>query len=184
MKTLKQSLLVILFLSLILCGVYPLAVTGIGYLFFKEKTTGSLIKKDGKIIGSVLIGQNFTDPKYFYPRPSNAGAAYDGANSSGSNLGPTSKKLEEKIKNDLVKLEQKNLKTPTELVTASASGLDPHISPKAALFQAKRVAEARNIPIDTVNKLINEKTQIPFLNLFGKPTVNVLELNLALDALK
>ena len=184
MKTLKQSLLITLFLSLILCGVYPLAVTGFGYLFFKEKTTGSFIKKDGKIIGSLLIGQNFTDPKYFYPRPSSSGSGYDGANSSGSNLGPTSKKLEEKIKNDLVKFEQKNLKTPTELVTASASGLDPHISPKAALFQAKRVAEARNIPIDTVKKIINEKTQKPFLNLFGKPTVNVLELNLALDALK
>src|SRR3982751_512085 len=171
----------------VLTGVlYPGVVTGLCQLLFRQQANGSLIMKDGHVVGSSLIGQNFTKPEYFHPRPSAAGNdGYDASSSSGSNLGTTSKKLIDRVKADVDKVRQENPDyqgpIPADMVTASASGLDPHISPASAQVQAARVAKARGLAVDQVNQLVAQHTEGPALGFIGDPRVNVLELNLALD---
>lgn len=166
--------------------VYPLAVTGIAGALFPVKASGSLIEKDGQIIGSSLIAQNFERPEYFHPRPSAAGDGYEADNSGASNLGVTSKALNETYAERIAK--QKDLNgnapPPADLITASGSGLDPHISPESANYQAQRVAKARNISLERVQAAIKEHTEGRTLGLLGAPRVNVLELNLALDTME
>ncbi len=187
-----RPLLVILLGLTVLTGIaYPWAITGIAQAVFRDKANGSLIERDGKVIGSKLIAQNFSDPKYFWPRPSAAVDSsdkekkpYNAMYSSGSNYGPTSKDLKERIEGDVKKLKETGTgPVPTNLATASGSGLDPHISPEAALFQAARVAKARNLPEDRVRQLVQENTEGRDLGFLGEPRVNVLLLNLALDKL-
>lgn len=163
--------------------LYPLAVWGVSQIIFPHQANGSLIGKDGKIIGSELIGQTFTSPGYFHSRPSAAGNGYDAAASSGSNLGPTSKKLIERVHADAEQLQAENpeLSVPADLVTASASGLDPHISPAAAEFQIPRVARERRISSDQLRTIIRDFTQSRQFGVLGEPRVNVLMLNLELD---
>lgn len=195
LKEIRPAIIFVVALTLITGLVYPLVMTGIAGTIFPSQAQGSLIEKDGKVIGSALIGQVFTEDKYFHGRPSatnapdpkEAGktidAPYNAANSMGSNLGPTNKALIERVKGDVDKLKEENASAavPIDLVTTSASGLDPHISPNAALFQAPRVAKARNIAEDRIRQLIQEHTEGRFLGLLGEPRVNVLALNLALD---
>lgn len=195
LKEIRPAIVVLVVLTAITGLVYPLAMTGIAGVILPYQAQGSLIEKDGKVIGSVLIGQNFADDKYFHGRPSATTAAdpndptktvpapYNAANSAGSNLGPTNKALIDRVKEDVDKLKQENpnAAVPIDLVTTTASGLDPHISPAAALFQVPRVAKARNMPEDRVRQLVNERVEGRFLGLLGEPRVNVLALNLALD---
>lgn len=175
-------------LAVVCCGIYPLIVFGIGQVALRDKANGSLIvDKDGTIRGSKLLGQNFTGEKYFHPRPSAAGNGYDAANSGGSNLGPTSQKLSDAIKNRITAYRAENgLKetnsVPADAVTASGSGLDPHISVHNAEFQVPRVAKARGMAPDAIRALIRQYTDAPDLGVLGEPGVNVLQLNLALDA--
>jgi potassium-transporting ATPase KdpC subunit len=176
-------------LAVACCAVYPLAVTAISRTAFREKADGSLITdSSGKVIGSALLGQNFTGEKYFHSRPSAAGAnGYDAASSGGSNLGPTSQKLADQIQSRVAAYRATNglgedQEVPADAVTASGSGLDPHISPANAALQASRVAKARNIPLEKVRELIEGHTEKPDLGIFGDAGVNVLKLNLALDA--
>ncbi len=193
MKTLitelRTSLTAIFALGLILCLVYPLIVWGIAQGIFSHKANGCRIVREGTIIGSQLLAQNFTSPKYFHPRPSSAGDnGYDGASSGGSNLGPTSKKLLDAVRQRVLSFRTENnlspdMLVPADAVTASASGLDPHISLKNALLQAPRVAAARGVGDITVSKQIEHYTEGRTLGLFGEPRVNVLMLNLALDRL-
>jgi K+-transporting ATPase ATPase C chain len=177
-----------LVLAVVCCGVYPLIVFGIAQAAFREKANGSLIvEKDGTVRGSKLLGQPFADEKYFHPRPSAAGNGYDAANSSGSNLGPTSQKLNDAIKERIEAYRKENgLKdtdaVPADAVTASGSGLDPHISVRNAQLQSPRVAKARNLGVDKVRALIQQNTDGANLGILGEPGVNVLQLNLALDA--
>jgi potassium-transporting ATPase KdpC subunit len=195
LKEIRPAILILVLLTLITGLVYPLAMTAIAGVIFPKQAEGSLIEKDGKVIGSALIGQEFKDDKYFHGRPSATSAPdpadstktvpapYNAANSSGSNLGPTSKALNDRIKDDVEKLkaENPNASVPVDLVTTSASGLDPDISPEAALFQVPRVAKARNVPEDRVRELVTANTQGRLAGLIGEPRVNVLALNLALD---
>lgn len=175
-----------LFFTLLLGVIYPLAITGVSQMLFPHQANGSLIEKNGKIIGSELIGQNFSKPEYFQPRPSAAGAdGYDPTASGGSNYGPTSRKLVDRVTASIAKFRKDNPDytgpLPADLVTASASGLDPHISPDSATAQAARVAKARGVSLDQVNQLIAQTREGPDLGVLGEPRVNVLKLNLALD---
>jgi K+-transporting ATPase ATPase C chain len=191
----RPALVLLVLLTLITGLVYPLAITGVAGVLFPTQAQGSLIVRDGKVIGSALIGQQFTSEKYFHgrlsattaPDPSDSSktvdAPYNAANSGGSNMGPTSKALAERLKSDVEKLRQENGATavPVDLVTTSGSGLDPHISPEAALFQVPRVAKARGLTDSQLRNLIASQTEGRWLGLLGEPRVNVLELNLALD---
>jgi K+-transporting ATPase ATPase C chain len=195
LKEIRPAIVLLIGLTIITGFVYPLAMTGIAGVLFPYQSSGSLIERDGKVIGSALIGQEFTSDRYFRGRPSATTAAdpndssktvpapYNAANSAGSNLGPTNKALIERVQGDVDKLKQENpgVAVPIDLVTTTGSGLDPHISPEAALFQVPRVAKARNMPEDRVRQLVNERVEGRTLGLFGDPRVNVLELNLALD---
>jgi len=195
LKELRPAIVFIVALTLITGLLYPLAMTGLAGLIFPYQAQGSLIERDGKVIGSALIGQEFTSEQYFHGRPSattapdpadpakTVPAPYNAANSGGSNLGPTNKSLIERVQGEVEKLKQENSSTavPIDLVTTSGSGLDPHISPAGALFQVPRVAKARGMSEDRVRDLVNEYTEGRTLGLFGEPRVNVLALNLALD---
>ena len=162
---------------------YPAVVTGAAQLLFKDKANGQLIHRDGILIGSRILGQNFSGATYFHSRPSAAGAGYDAANSSGSNLGPSSKKLLDRISTDVssAQADHPGSDVPIDLITASGSGLDPHITPAAAAFQISRVAKERNLPEDAVKQAVGRHTEGRQLGFLGEPRVNVLELNLDLD---
>jgi K+-transporting ATPase ATPase C chain len=195
LKQIRPALVLLVALTLITGLLYPLAITGIAGILFPAQANGSLIERDGKVVGSSLIGQAFTSDRYFHGRPSattapdpndatkTVPAPYNAANSGGSNLGPTSKALIERVQGDVEKLKAENPGTPVpqDLVTTTASGLDPHISPEGALFQVPRVAKARNMPEDRVRELVNEHIEGRTFGLLGEPRVNVLALNLALD---
>lgn len=193
MKTLfseiRSAVMATIVLAVVCCGLYPLVVYGIAQVAFPHQANGSLITaKDGTVRGSELLGQNFTEAKYFHPRPSAAGNGYDAANSSGSNLGPTSQKLNDAIKDRIAAYRAENgLKetdpVPADAVTASGSGLDPHVSLRNAELQTARVAKARNLSDDKVRALIQQNTDGPGLGFLGEPGVSVLKLNLALDSL-
>jgi len=195
LREVRPAIILVVALTLITGLVYPLFMTGIAEVIFPRQAQGSLIEKDGKVVGSALIGQVFASDRYFHGRPSatnapdpkdptkTVDAPYNAVNSMGSNYGPTSKALVDRIKADLEKLKAENPSTPVpqDLVTTSGSGLDPDISPEAALFQVPRVAKARNMPEDRLRQLVQEHTNARLLGLLGEPRVNVLLLNLALD---
>jgi K+-transporting ATPase ATPase C chain len=195
LREIRPAIVLLLVLTAITGLAYPLAMTAIAGAIFPSQAQGSLIERDGKVIGSALIGQEFKEDKYFHgrlsatlaPDPNDStktvSAPYNAANSGGSNLGPTSKALADRLKEDVDKLkaENPNAAVPADLVTTSASGLDPDISPEAAEFQVPRVAKARNLPDDQVKQLVASNTQGRLLGLIGEPRVNVLALNLALD---
>lgn len=184
----RGAVLATLILAVVCCGIYPLVVYGLGQALFHDKANGSLIPGDnGTVRGSKLLAQGFTDPKYFHPRPSAAGNGYDAASSSGSNLGPTSQKLRDAVKDrvDAYRKENglaENIDIPADAVTASGSGLDPHISPHNAQLQLSRVAKARGLSEEKVRELIKQNTDHRDLRILGDPGVNVLTLNLALDS--
>jgi len=163
--------------------IYPFVVTGLAQLLFHDKANGQLIYKNGELIGSRIIGQPFTAPQYFHSRPSEAGNGYDAANSGGSNLGPTNKKLIDRVTGDVAALQvdHPGVDVPIDLVTASGSGLDPHITPAGAEFQVARVARERHLSEDTVRRLVTKHTEGRQLGFLGEPRVNVLMLNLDLD---
>lgn len=197
LREIRPAIVVLVALTLITGLVYPLAITGVAQLIFPYQAQGSLIERDGQVVGSALIGQQFTSDKYFHGRPSATTAPdpkdptktivapYNAANSGGSNLAPSNKALIDRVKGDIDALKKENTSSqvPVDLVTTSASGLDPDISPAAALFQVSRVAKARNLPEDQLSHLVNDHIEGRFLGLLGEPRVNVLKLNLALDAL-
>src|ERR1700682_6260988 len=195
LREIRPAIILLLLLTLITGLAYPLAMTAIAGAIFPKQAQGSLIEKGGKVVGSALIGQEFKDDKSFHGRPSatlapdpadatkTVSAPYNAANSGGSNLGPTSKALNDRVKDDVEKLKAENpsAAVPIDLVTTSASGLDPDISPEGALFQVPRVAKARNVPEELVRQLVAANTQGRLAGLLGEPRVNVLALNLALD---
>jgi len=185
-KELLPGLRIKLLMTVLLGVVYPLSITGVCQLAFPHRANGSLITAGGKVIGSELIGQNFSRPEYFHPRPSAAGnAGYDATASGGSNYGPTNQKLIERVEASVSTFRKENPEyhepIPADLLTASASGLDPHISPDSARAQAPRVARARGASVDQVERLIARFIETPDLHMFGEPRVNVLQLNLALN---
>ena len=195
-REIRPAIVILLALTLITGLVYPLAITGIAGVLFPHQAQGSLVRKGDTVVGSTLIGQQFTSDRYFHGRPSatttpdpadptkNLPAPYNAASSGGSNLGPSNKALIERVQGDIAELKKDNASDPIppDLVTTSASGLDPDISPAAALFQVPRVAKARNMPENRLRQLVSEHTEARFLGLLGEPRVNVLALNLALDA--
>jgi K+-transporting ATPase ATPase C chain len=196
-RELRPAIVVLVVLTAITGLIYPLAITGIAELAFPYQAQGSLIERNGHIVGSVLSGQNFTGDKYFHGRPSattapdpndaskTVAAPYNAANSGGSNLAPSNKALIDRVQGDIDKLKQENPSTPVpaDLVTTSASGLDPDISPEAAFFQVRRVAKARNLTENRVRQLVVDHIEDRFIGVLGEPRVNVLKLNLALDDL-
>jgi potassium-transporting ATPase KdpC subunit len=181
-KNLITAFLMTIATTVLLGVIYPLVVTGLAQLLFPKQANGQLIKKDGKIIGSRIIGQGFSGPGYFHSRPS--AVNYDATNSNGSQLGPTNHQLIDRVKGDVTTLHGENpgQPIPIDLVTASASGLDPDITPAAAEFQVARVARARGLSEDAVRRLVQQHTQLRLFGFLGEPRVNVLELNLSLDA--
>ena len=183
-KNLLIAVLMTLVTTLLLGVAYPLIVTGLAQVLFPDKANGQLIERGGKVIGSRIIGQAFSSPGYFRSRPSAAGTGYDATNSGGTNLGPTNKKLIDGVKAavDAANKENPDAPVPIDLVTSSASGLDPHISPAAAAFQVKRVARERGAAVDAVQRLVAEHTDGRQFGFLGEAVVNVLELNLALDS--
>jgi potassium-transporting ATPase KdpC subunit len=197
LREIRPAIVVLIALTLITGLAYPLAMTGIAEVIFPHQAQGSLIERDGHVIGSELIGQNFTSDKYFHGRPSattapdpkdstkTVPAPYNAQNSGASNLGPSNKALIDRVQGDIDTLKKENpsASVPIDLVTTSASGLDPDISPEGALFQVPRVAKARKLPEDRVRALVADHTEGRWLGLLGEPRVNVLELNLALDKL-
>src|ERR1700741_651736 len=196
LRQIRPAIVLIVLMTVLTGLAYPLFMTGVAQVLFPHQAAGSLIEKNGKVIGSELIGQNFTDDKYFHGRPSattdtdpndstkTVPAPYNAGNSGGSNAGPTSRPLVDRVKDDAEKLKAENPSAPipVDLVTTSASGLDPDVTPAAAEFQVPRVAKARNLPEDKVRALVADTTQDRFLGILGEKRVNVLALNLALDA--
>jgi len=179
----RPAIVMTLLFALLLGLAYPLVLTGIGQAIFPNQANGSLIRADGKVIGSALIGQGFASDRYFHPRPSAAGKGYDGLASSGSNLGPASKALVERVEQDINSNQTASpgRPVPSDLVTASASGLDPHISPDAAFYQVDRIAKARGLAPERVRDLVRQSVEQPILGFLGEPRVNVLEINRRLD---
>jgi K+-transporting ATPase ATPase C chain len=195
LREIRPAIVLVIGLALITGVAYPLAITGVAQVLFPSQSNGSLIEKNGKVVGSALIGQLFTGDGYFRGRPSatnkpdpkdsskTVDAPYNAANSMGSNLGPTNKALIERVRADMDKLKEENpgAAVPIDLVTTTGSGLDPHVSPEAALFQVPRVAKARNMPEDRLRQLVEQHIEGRLLDIFGEPRVNVLSLNMALD---
>jgi potassium-transporting ATPase KdpC subunit len=197
LREIRPAIIVLVALTLITGLAYPLAMTGVAQIIFPRQAQGSMVERDGHVVGSALIGQNFTSDKYFHgrlsattaPDPNDStktvAAPYNAANSGGSNLGPSNKALIDRVQGDIDNLKKENpsVPVPADLVTTSASGLDPEISPEAAQFQVPRIAKARNLPENRIRELVSEQTEGRFLGLLGEPRVNVLLLNLALDRL-
>jgi K+-transporting ATPase ATPase C chain len=182
-KNLITAVLMTLVTTVLFGLIFPLVVTGLAQVLFPKQANGELLSRDGKVVGSKLIGQQFSSPGYFYSRPSAAGTGYDAGNSSGSNLGPTNQTLISRVQGDADRLQAENpgAAIPMDLLTSSGSGLDPHISPEAAEFQVPRVAKQRGLSEDVVREAVHQHTESRQFGFLGEPRVNVLELNLTLD---